>query len=265
MTRFLLALHATLPAALVAAVLLHFRPPAGLPPLAERPVWATWALIGWWLLSSAVAGWALRGATLWKVTLTTAGGLLALAAVVGWVLGAALAPAMPMALLAVATVFMAVAASIGPAQVQLARRGKKHGLHGAPTAGADARKHSGRRSARNWQQHGRRLAAHWPFWLAAMLAVESFRLAHIVATGAARPSGMAGLLLACLVALPAATLRIWMPRTSALLWWLAAAAFAGLAFKAGLVQWALAAALCTLAALSGPLQRWRRHFRRRIP
>ena len=97
--------------------------------------------------------------------------------------------------------------------------------------------------------------AHGPFWLSGVLAVESFRLAHIVATEPARSSGMLGLLLAMLVALPAATLRHWAPRTTAALWLLAALADGGLAAKAGLWQWAAAAALCTAAAGAPLLQR----------
>ena len=60
MQRFFLALHATTPAALIVAVFVHLWGPAGLPSLAQRPVWAVWALIGVWLLLSAVAAWALR-------------------------------------------------------------------------------------------------------------------------------------------------------------------------------------------------------------
>ena len=47
-------------------------------------------------------------------------------------------------------------------------------------------------------------------------------MAHIVAIEPARSSGMLGLLLAFFLALPAATLRHWAPRTSGLLWALAA-------------------------------------------
>ena len=85
---------------------------------------------------------------------------------------------------------------------------------------------------------------HWPFVVVAALALESFRLGHIVATGAARPSGMAGLLVAFFLALPAATLRHWWGRWAAMLWLLAGAAYAGLGHKSGLPQWAVAAALC---------------------
>jgi hypothetical protein len=52
------------------------------------------------------------------------------------------------------------------------------------------------------------------------------------------------LLIAFFLALPAATLRHWWPRWAAALWLLAAAAYGGLAFKAGLPQWPVATALC---------------------
>ena len=92
--------------------------------------------------------------------------------------------------------------------------------------------------------------AHLPFWLCAALAVESFRLSHIVAVEPARSAGMLGLLLSFFVGLPAATVRTWAPRTSALLWLLAGLACAGLAAKAGLQQGWVAAMLCTAAACS---------------
>jgi hypothetical protein len=107
------------------------------------------------------------------------------------------------------------------------------------------------------------VSAHLPFWLCGVLAVESFRLAHIVATEPAKSSGMLGLLLAFFVALPAATLRHWAPRTTVLLWVLAALAYGGLAGKAGLAQWAVASALCVLAAGTPLLHRARRALRSR--
>lgn len=85
---------------------------------------------------------------------------------------------------------------------------------------------------------------HWPFVVVAALGIESFRLAHVVGSGIARPSGMAGLLVAFFLALPAATLRHWWGRWAAALWLLAGVAYIGLAFKSGLPQWPVAAALC---------------------
>lgn len=312
MMRLLIALHATLPAALVAAVLLHVWPPAGLPPLADRPAWAMWALIGLWLSFSAVV-LPLRGARLWRVPLAATGALLAVACVSGIVLGTTSAIAMGISLALLSMVCAALAASIGPARVQAHLRvetrpkqtNPKHappnephptttvpnGLPATaahpdvppgnamahtragrmvcawrllfvallgelppggsrldePPAGAPARTRAAH-IARVWRSWFAAQGRHAPFWLAGALAVESFRLAHIVATGAARPSGMVGLLLACLIALPAATLNNWLPRISAALWLFAALGYAGLAVKAGLLQWTLASTLCTVAA-----------------
>ena len=260
MQRFFLALHATTPAALIVAVFVHLWGPAGLPSLAQRPVWAVWALIGVWLLLSAVAAWALRTLALWRVALGGAGGLLALAGATGLLLGSALAPAMFASLAAVGLACAGIAAFIGPQRVQALRR--KAVRHAAATAGTKAHPATARRRwhSRGW---GRGVVlAHGPFWLSGVLAVESFRLAHIVATEPARSSGMLGLLLALLVALPAATLRHWTPRTSAALWLLAALAYGGLVAKAGLWQWAAAAALCMVAA-GAPLLR-QQHLRRAL-
>ena len=117
MQRFFLALHATTPAALIVAVFVHLWGPAGLPSLAQRPVWAVWALIGVWLLLSALAAGALRTLALWRVALGGTGGLLALAGITGLVLGSALAPAMFASLAAVGLACAGIAAFIGPQRV----------------------------------------------------------------------------------------------------------------------------------------------------
>ena len=75
-TRFYLALHATLAAAMVGAMALHLAPvPAHWPALAQRPVWTVWVLIGLWLALSA-AGVALRPLPLWRVAMGAAGAAL---------------------------------------------------------------------------------------------------------------------------------------------------------------------------------------------
>ena len=263
MQRFFLALHATTPAALIVAVFVHLWGPSGLPSLAQRPVWATWVLIGTWLLMSAAAAWALRTLALWRVALGGAGAMLAVAGGVGWVLGSAQAPAMCASLAAVGLAFAAMAAFIGPQRVQASRR--KAARHAAVATSGTA-VHPVAPPRFRWHPRGwGRLVvpAYLPFWLSGAFAVESFRLAHIVATEPARSSGMLGLLLAFFVALPAATLRHWAPRTTLLLWTLAALAYGGLAAKAGLVQWAAASALCAVAAGAPWLLRARRALRSR--
>lgn len=270
MQRFFLALHATVPAALIVAVLVHLWGPPGLPSLAQRPVWAVWVLIGVWLLMSALAAWALRTLALWRVALGGAGALLAAAGVVGLVLGSAQGPAMLTSLVAVGLACGGIAAFIGPQRVQAPRH--KVVRHATAAAALRTTKHPttarhrwhaldwrGRRNWGSWLEQ-----AHLPFWLSGALAVESFRLAHIVATEPARSSGMLGLLLAFFIALPAATLRHWAPRSTVLLWALAALAYGGLAAKAGLVHWAVASALCALAAGAPLLPRARRALRWRI-
>lgn len=245
MQRFFLALHATVPAALLVAVFVHLWGPAGLAPLAQRPVWTVWVLIAVWLLMSALAAWALRTLALWRVALGSTGALLAVAALTGLALGSALAPAMALSLAATGLACAGVAAFMGPQRVQQAhrRRGSRPSIAITPAAPRHVVSHTGR----PWP-----LAplAHLPFWLCAALAVESFRLAHIVAVEPARSAGMLGLLLSFFVGLPAATVRTWAPRTSALLWLLAGLACAGLAAKAGLQQGWVAAMLCTAAACS---------------
>lgn len=249
MQRFFLALHATTPAALIVLVFVHLWGPSGLPPLAQRPVWSVWALIGVWLLMSALAAWALRTLALWRVALGGAGALLAVAGVAGLVLGSAQGPAMLASLVAMGLVFGGIAVFIGPRRVQAHRlKASRAAAMARPSSAMPPNATQPRWYARGWARCSWVVSAHWPFWLSGVLAVESFRLAHIVATEPARASGMLGLLLAFFVALPAATLRHWASRTAVLLWALAALAYGGLAAKAGLVQWAVASALCALAA-----------------
>ncbi|MDT0138378.1 hypothetical protein [Acidovorax sp. PRC11] len=242
MLRFYLALHATVPAILAAALLLHLLPPAGLEPLAHRPPWADWSLVGGWLLASALLAALVRGAArLWRTALAAAGLLLAIAGATGWALGAPMGPAVFAGLLALGLSCAGVAMAIGPGRVQAARP-----VRATAHARSANHPHPGARSRR---RRLRAVATHWPFWLAGALALECFRVAHLAAAGPARPAGMLGLLLACLVAVPAATVRAWLPRTGAALWMLAALCYAGLAARAGLAHWWLAAALCALAAV----------------
>ena len=246
MQRFFLALHATTPAALIVAAFVHLWAPSGLPTLAQRPVWAVWVLIGTWLLMSALAAWTLSTLALWRVSLGGAALLLVLAGVLGLALGSAQATAVFASLAAVGLACAGIAAFIGSQRVHAPRKVALRVT--MATSGATASLVASRRQwrGRGWGQLVN--AAHLPFWLSGALAVESFRLAHLVAAEPARSSGMLGLLLAFFVALPAATLRGWAPRTAVLLWGLATLAYGGLASKAGLVQWTVAAALCALAA-----------------
>lgn len=246
--RCFLALHATVPAAVLVAVLVHLWPPAGLPPLAQRPVWAVWTLIGTWLITSLLAACALRHLALWRVSLGSAGGLLVLAGAAGLVLGTPLQWPMLASLAALGVVLAGLAAFIGPARVQANRRRDSSDGH-AP-----------RRTTR-WRWR-------WPptqtlsFWLAGLLAIESFRIAHIVAVEPARSAGMLGLLVAFFLVLPAATLQAWWPRAAAALAALAAAALAGLAWRSGTAQWATAvwagaAALCLAMGLAVLHRQWK--------
>lgn len=246
MQRFFLALHATAPAALILSLLVHLRPPPGLAPLAQRPLWTVWALIGAWLLLAALGAWALRTLALWRVSLGGTGALVMVAGTVGQVQGSAQASAMLASLAAVGLACIGMATFIGPQRVQAPRR------KGAPPAPVAPPGAAGRTATdRGWRLRkggGRIVPGHLPFWWCGVLALESFRLAHIVATEPARSSGMLGLLLAFWVALPAATLRHWAPRTATLLWMLAALGYGGLAAKAGLVQWFAASALSAVMA-----------------
>src|SRR6218665_2759822 len=208
MQRFFLALHASTPAALGLAVLLHLWAPAWLAPLAQRPAWPMWALIGAWLLMSALAGLALRPLALWRVALGGTAALLALAGGVGLAGGGALAPAMLASMETLGLACLGLDAFIGPRRVHAGRR--KTPQHGpAPATGQSighAMDHTTQRATQHTTQRsaGRRggplrcasVLAHWPFWLTGALAVESFRLAYIVAIEPARSSGMLGLLLA---------------------------------------------------------------------
>lgn len=248
LVRCFLALHATVPAAVLVAVLVHLWPPAGLAPLAQRPVWAVWTLIGTWLAISLLAAWALRHIALWRVSLGAAGALLALAGAAGLMLGAPLQWPMLAGLLALGAVLAGLAAFIGPARVQAHRRRDSGGNH-AP-----------RRATRwRWRRPAKPSTQALSFWLAALLAAESLRIA-LAAGEPARGAGMLGLLTAFFLVLPAATLQAWWPRAAAVLTALAAAALAWLAWHSGMAVWGIAAALC-LAMGIAVLRRLRRQQR----
>lgn len=237
-TRFYLALHATLTAALVGAMALHLMPvPPHWPALAQRPTWTVWVLVAMWLALSA-AGVTLRPLRLWRVAMGIAGAALLALGLGGLVLGTPLAGTMLAGLGTGALACAGLALAITPARIHAARATGKtaNNTANAPDSFSAPSRAPWWSRVAGWP--------HWPFVVVAALALESFRLGHIVATGAARPSGMAGLLVACFLALPAATLRHWWGRWAAMLWLLAGAAYAGLGHKSGMPQWAVAAALC---------------------
>ena len=253
--RCFLALHATVPAAVLVAVLVHLWPPAGLPPLAQRPVWAVWTLIGTWLITSLLAACALRHLALWRVSLGSAGGLLVLAGAAGLVLGTPLQWPMLASLVALGVVLAGLAAFIGPARVQANRRRDSNGR------GTHHHHHHHRHTTR-WRWPSMPSTQTLSFWLAGLLAIESFRIAHIVAVEPARSAGMLGLLIAFFLVLPAATLQAWWPRAAAVLAALAAGALAGLAWRSGMMPWATAvwasaAALCLAMGVAVLHRQWK--------
>ena len=252
--RCFLALHATVPAAVLVAVLVHLWPPAGLPPLAQRPVWAVWTLIGTWLIASLLAACALRHLALWRVSLGSAGGLLVLAGAAGLVLGTPLQWPMLASLVALGVVLAGLAAFIGPARVQANRRRDSNGR--------GTHHHHHHRHTTRWRWPSMPSTQTLSFWLAGLLAIESFRIAHIVAVEPARAASMLGLLIAFFLVLPAATLQAWWPRAAAVLAALAAGALAGLAWRSGMVPWATAvwasaAALCLAMAVAVLHRQWK--------
>lgn len=261
MRGFFLALHAATPVALAAAVLLQLWAPAWLAPLAQRPQWPLWALIGLWLLA-ALAGTALRALVLWRTALCATAAALLLAAATGLARGAPLAGAMLAALAALALSCIALAAFIGPQRLRANRRctpaPRVAAANGAQPAAQRPPRPALALRARAWHVlwRGRSaLRAQLPFWISGLLALQALRLAQTLPNGPARAVAMLGLLLAFFLTLPAATLRNWAPRSSSLLWAVAALAYGALALKAAAWPPALAAALCAGAAADTLLRR----------
>src|SRR6218665_3988485 len=122
MQRFFLALHASTPAALGLAVLLHLWAPAWLAPLAQRPAWPMWALIGAWLLMSALASLALRPLALWRGALGGPAALLGLGGGVGPGRGGGLAPGLRASVATLGLACLGLAPFIGPRRVHAGRR-----------------------------------------------------------------------------------------------------------------------------------------------
>lgn len=243
MHRFYLSLHATLPAALLLAVLAQWWAPGWLPSLAGRATWTVWLFLFLWVVLSALAGASLRAARLWRGSLCLAAGLLWSAGLVGWLKGPALTGWVSVGMALVGLAFVALARVVGPGRVRADKppRGAAKGRAGPATVRSEpAFTHRMGQWARVWLCEPR----YWSFHLAGVLACESFRLAYVVGSEPARSSGMAGLLIAFWIGLPAATLQSWLPRTALALGLAAGLGYAGLALKSGLPQWHVAAGLC---------------------
>lgn len=275
--RFLLALFAALPGALAAAMAMHQVPPDGWTPLAQRPPWTAWALVGFWpLLAVCIAAVTRRDSQVWKLGFGVAAGGLMLAAILGLVTGGASTGAITLSLLALALSSGALGMALGEPRPEkppkprsrppsFKDKGMETGMENmasaascAPDASADAHPDRSLRPSRRRMAlliaclaHLRR---HAGFWMSAVLMVESFRLAHVVAVDPQRGVGMVGMLLTFFLVLPAVSLAAWFPRTALVLLTLAAAGFAGIGWLSGLVQAPVAAVL--LAGLAATL--WRR-------
>jgi hypothetical protein len=240
--RFLLGLHATVPAALLAIALVQLFPPPQLAAQSQRPLWVVWSLIGLWLgLSLLAAALLRRRLLLWRAALATSTLLLLAAAWAGLALHTAQAMTFALALVALGAACAACAAlapAIGPRRLREQHR-RAH-------AKAPARHPS--------RPLWRRLLAGFPFWAAGGLLIEAFRLAHVVAREPQRGAGMVGMLLAFFLLLPAATLAPWLRRTAVMLAVVAAAAYAWLALRSQLMQWWIAMALSLVVALQALLR-----------
>ncbi len=243
MHRFYLSLHATLPAALTLVALAQWWAPGWLPSLAGRATWTVWLFLLLWVLLSAVAGASLRAASLWRGSLYLTAGLLWSAGLIGGFKGAALTGWVSMGMALVGVACVALARFVGPERVRASVPSRRVAKGSAGPSTVRSEPAFTRRMgqwARAWLCEPR----YWSFHLAGVAACESFRLAHVVGSEPARSSGMAGLLIAFWLGLPAATLQNWMPRTALALGLTAGLGYAGLALKSGLPQWHVAAGLC---------------------
>lgn len=239
--RFLVGLHAGVPAALLAVSLLQLFPPSELSSPARRPLWAVWGLVGLWLAFTLLLALPARRFVLWRGALSLTSVWLLLAALAGMVLHSALAMPFALALGLLALACVALAPVLGPHRV------REHHRHAAGNKLAPRR----RVAPPPW----RRLLAGWPFWVAGVLMLQAFWFAHIVAREPQRGSGMVGMLVAFFLLLPAATLAPWLRRTAATLAACAAAVHAWLALHSELALWWAAAAL-SLTVVAHVLMRW---------
>ncbi|MDH0865863.1 hypothetical protein [Mitsuaria sp. GD03876] len=276
-TRFLLGLFAAMPATLVVGIVLHLAPPPGWTPLAQRPAWAMWTLVALWpAIAAGLAFAARRESPLWRWTFGLTAGLLVIAAFLGgWHGHPPLGP-MTVSLLALAGGSGALAFTLGeprPDKRPAARRAavtststSTSTVTSTSTATAAPTSATGRAPASGlsiesgapappvadspsrpapWRRVIDHLARYAGFWITALLMVESFRLAHLVAVDPQRGVGMLGMLLTFFLVLPAVSLAAWLRRTAIVLLALAALAFAALAGVSGVPQAGVAAALLT--------------------
>jgi len=237
-TRILLSLFAMLPASLVATMALHLAPPPGLPPLSQRPVWTTWALLGLWLLMAAALTWmARREAILWRLSLAVLAMLLIATAAHGlWhqqPIGMAMA--ISLTILALAAMLLARVIKEQPHSKRIAA---KNPVATARSGGASDDPIPALKKPREalWHRALASILRHSRFWIFGALMLESFRLAHIVGVDPQRGIGMVGMLLTFFLVLPAVSLSAWLPVTTVVLLAAASCGFIALAWLSGLWQ-----------------------------
>lgn len=232
--RLLTSTCAAVAPALLLAGLLHLLAPAAWPALAQRPQWPVWALLVAWLLVSLLLA-ALPPVRRWRAALVLTAVLAVMLGGFGAALASPLGPGMLVALALVAASCFALAAGLGRSCTKA----------GSAKAGSGKTMGPGRSRKAPLRQ---RLLAAAPFWLAAIVLLESFRWAHVVAREPLRGAGMAGMLIAFFLMLPAASLQAWYPRTCALLWVVAGMALAAAGWRAGLLTPGAGAAACLAMA-----------------
>lgn len=235
-TRILLSLFAMLPAALVATMALHVAPPPGLPPLSQRPVWTTWALLGLWLLMAAALTWGARRAVLlWRLSLAVLAVLLIGTAVHGLShqqpIGAPMAIALT--LLALAAMLLAGVIKERPHSRQIAAR-RPEAIAGSGSTCGDPMPALKKSREALWRRALASMSRHGRFWIFGALMLESLRLAYIVGVDPQRGVGMVGMLLTFFLVLPAVSLSAWLPVTAAALLAAASCGFIALAWLSGL-------------------------------
>ena len=217
--RLWLAAHATVPLGLLATTLLQHWAPAAWSPLHSRPAWPTWAALGAWAVAALLLACWPRGVAMWRSALVATASLMAAAAVAGGVAGAAGWAGFSAAL---------AAGSAAAACCAL-------GLRDAVPPGA------ARRAAVPCAPRHRPAPLRWwpalSFVVAAVCGVYAFWVARSTAPPLERAGGMAGMLVAFFLLLPAATVRAWSARCAAALLLVASALLAGLAWRTGGVVW----------------------------
>lgn len=197
-----------------------------------------WALIFCWIGTSILFAVIKRPVAAWRAALLSSAGVLIVGGVAGTYSNAPHNIEFLLSLFLIAALLLATAYLIGEDKVKR----PKMTATTSPTSGSIIKARAIQIDSERWL----RVALY--LWTA-IVFIESFRLAHVIATDPHRGVGMFGMLVSILLLLPAASIVTWWPRVASLLFSISAAIFVWAYTRSGLPQLIVAIVINIVMAL----------------